>query len=134
MSKNKSVCEILETSKTIAVVGISSNPMRTSRDIAEYLRRNGYDVVGVNPNKKFNDANGIKVYNSLLEIPYKIDIVNVFRRSEDIPYIIPDVLKIKPNVLWLQLGIQNDKAVEDVIKQGIETIQNTCIKVAHSFC
>ncbi len=131
---NKSVCEILKTSKTIAVVGISSNPMRTSRDIAEYLRRNGYDVIGVNPNKKFTDANGIKVYNSLLEIPYKIDIVNVFRRSEDIPYIIPDVLKIKPNVLWLQLGIQNDKAVENVIKQGIETIQNTCIKVAHSFC
>lgn len=131
---NNSLCKILEISKTIAVVGISSNPMRTSRDIAYYLIINGYDVVGVNPNKNITDADGIKVYNSLMEIPHKIDIVNVFRRSEDIPYIIPDVLMIKPKVLWLQLGIRNDKAVKEVIEQGIETVQDTCIKVAHSFC
>jgi len=131
---NNSLCKILETSKTIAVVGISSNPMRTSRDIADYLVINGYDVVGVNPNKNFTDADGIKVYNSLMEIPHKIDIVNVFRRSEDIPFIIPDVLLIEPKVLWLQLGIRNDKAIKEVIKKGIETIQDTCIKVAHSFC
>ncbi len=131
---NIDICEILKRSKTIAVVGISSNPMRTSRDIADYLVANGYDVVGVNPNKNFNDANGIKVYNSLLEIPHKIDIVNVFRRSEDIPFIIHDVLNIKPDYLWLQLGIRNDAAVKDVVEQGIQTIQDTCIKVAHSFC
>jgi len=131
---NNSLCKILETSKTIAVVGISSNPMRTSRDIADYLVINGYDVVGVNPNKNFTDADGIKVYNSLMEIPHKIDIVNVFRRSEDIPFIIPDVLLIEPKVLWLQLGIRNDKAVKEVIEKGIKTIQDTCIKVAHSFC
>ncbi len=131
---NINICEILKRSKTIAVVGISSNPMRTSRDIADYLVANGYDVVGVNPNKNFNDANGIKVYNSLLEIPHKIDIVNVFRRSEDIPFIIHDVLNIKPDYLWLQLGIRNDAAVKDVVEQGIQTIQDTCIKVAHSFC
>ena len=131
---NINICEILKTSKTIAVVGISSNPMRTSRDIADYLVANGFDVVGVNPNKNFNDANGIKVYNSLLEIPHKIDIVNVFRRSEDIPLLISDVIKIKPKTLWLQLGIRNDTAVKDVVEKGIQTIQDTCIKVAHSFC
>ncbi len=131
---NINICEILKTSETIAVVGISSNPMRTSRDIADYLVANGFDVVGVNPNKNFNDANGIKVYNSLLEIPHKIDIVNVFRRSEDIPLLISDVIKIKPGYLWLQLGIRNDSAVQKVIKEGIITIQNKCIKVVHSFC
>ena len=132
--QDTNICEILKTTKTIAVVGISSNPMRTSRDIAEYLVLHGYDVVGVNPNKNFTDANGIKVYNNLEEIPHKIDIVNVFRRSEDIPFIIPDVLKIKPKYLWLQLGIRNDNAVKNVVDAGIQTIQDTCIKIAHSFC
>lgn len=128
------IYEILEQSKTIAVVGISSNPNRTSRSIAEYLRNNGYRVVGVNPNQSFNDANGIKVYNSLEEITEPIDIVNVFRRSEDIPFIIEDVLKVKPKVLWLQLGIRNDEAVSSIIEEGISTIQDKCIKVEHSYC
>ena len=128
------VCEILNQSKVIAVIGISSNPNRTSRSIAEYLRHSGFRVVGVNPNKNFTDANGIKVYNSLDEISDPIDIVNVFRKSNDIPLLIDDVLKAKPKVLWLQLGIRNDEAVASVIKEGITTIQNMCIKVEHSYC
>ncbi|MBK8946579.1 MAG: CoA-binding protein [Ignavibacteriae bacterium] len=127
-------CEILKNSKTIAVVGISSNSFRTSRNIADYLRRNGYDVVGVNPNKTFSNADGIKVYNSLKEIPHKIDIVNVFRKSEDIPQIIEDVNEINPKVLWLQLGIRNDEAVKSSIEKGITVIQDSCIKVEHSYC
>lgn len=128
------VCEILNQSKLIAVVGISSNPNRTSRSIAEYLRYNGFSVVGVNPNTNFTDANGIKVYNSLEEISEPIDIVNVFRKSNDIPFLIDDVLKSKPKILWLQLGIKNDEAVASVIEEGITTIQNKCIKVEHSYC
>ena len=127
-------CEILKTSKTIAVVGISSNPSRISRNIALYLLRNGYNVVGVNPNKNFNNADGIVVYNSLKEIPHKIDIVNVFRKSEDIPFIMDDVLEIMPKTLWLQLGIRNDEAVEKVLNKGVNVIQDSCIKVEHSFC
>ncbi len=132
--KEPDVCEILKHSKLIAVVGISSNPNRTSRSIAEYLRHNGFSVVGVNPNTNFTDANGIKVYNSLEEISEPIDIVNVFRKSNDIPFLIDDVLKAKPKVLWLQLGIRNDEAVASVIEEGITTIQNMCIKVEHSYC
>jgi predicted CoA-binding protein len=128
------LCEILKNSKTIAVVGISSNPMRTSRNIADYLVRNSYNVVGVNPNRNFNDADGIKVYNSLREIPHKIDIVNVFRRSEDIPEIITDVNEIMPKVLWLQLGIRNDNAVQSCIEKKITVVQDSCIKVEHSYC
>ncbi len=127
-------CAILKNCKTIAVVGISSNKDRTSRRITNYLVDAGYKVYGVNPNKAFTDADGICVYNNLSEIPDKIDIVNVFRKSEDIPQIIKDVISINPKVLWLQLGIRNDKAVKEVIENNIVVIQNSCIKVDHSFC
>lgn len=126
------ICEILEKSKNIAVVGISSNPNRTSRIIADFLVRKGYKVVGVNPGKPKID--GMDVYANIRDIPFSIDIVNVFRKPEDIPQVIPDVLAVNPKVLWLQLGIRNDEAVEPVIKKGIETIQDRCIKIEHGMC
>lgn len=126
------ICKILEDSKTIAVVGISSNPNRMSRIIANYLIHYGYNVVGVNPGKP--KIEGIEVYANLKDIPFEIDIVDVFRKSEDIPQIIPDVLAANPKVLWLQLGIRNDEAVKPVIEKGILTIQDMCIKVEHGMC
>lgn len=131
-NKKIDLCGILEKVKTIAVVGISSNPMRTSRDIASYLQMNDYNIVGVNPGKP--KIEGMEVYASLKDIPFEIDVVDVFRRSEDIPQLIPDVLAVKPKYLWLQLGIRNDKAVQPVIDAGITVIQDTCIKVAHMYC
>ncbi len=132
MSDMKTNCDILKNSKKIAVYGISHNPNKTSREIAEYLLRNGYEVVGVNP--AISKAGDIVVYPSLKEIPFEIDIVDVFRRSEDIPELIDDVLAIKPKTLWLQLGIRNDEAVKPITDAGIETIQDTCIAVMHSLC
>jgi predicted CoA-binding protein len=129
---NLNICEILKNSKTIAVVGISSNPARTSRMIADFLQLAGYDVVGVNPGKPKID--GIEVYANLKDIPFEIDIVNIFRKSEDIPQLIPDVLAINPKVLWLQLGIWNDEAVQPCIENGITTIQDKCIKIEHNMC
>lgn len=128
--KTKEIKKILSEAKTIAVVGISRNPYKTSRDIADFLMRKGYQVVGVNPNFT-GEIENINVYSSLTEIPFAIDIVNVFRRSEDIPEIIDDVLKKKPKTLWLQLGIQNDEAVKPVEEAGINVIQNNCIKVMY---
>ena len=126
------VCKILEESKTIAVVGISSNPTRISRMIANYLQIAGYIVVGVNPGEPKID--GMDVYAKLTDIPFEIDIVDVFRKPEDIPQIIPDVLASNPKVLWLQLGISNDEAVQPCIEKGITTIQNKCIKIEHRMC
>ena len=126
------ICEILKKSKTIAVVGISSNPTRTSRMIADFLQFAGYDVVGVNPGKP--NIEGIDVYAKLTDIPFEIDIVNIFRKSEDIPQLIPDVLALNPKVLWLQLGIWNDEAVQPCIENGITTIQDKCIKIEHNMC
>ncbi|MCU7495112.1 MAG: CoA-binding protein [Ignavibacteria bacterium] len=128
----RSICDILKESRNIAVVGISNKPGRDSGRIAQYLKDEGYNVVGVNPLVK--EFPGIKVYSSLKEVPFKIDIVDVFRRSEAIPEIMPDVLEVKPRVLWLQLGIRNDEAVAPASDLGIETIQDKCILVEHRFC
>lgn len=127
-------CELLKKSKNIAIIGLSSNPSRISRDIGRYLVNAGYNVVGVNPNKTFKDADGIVVYNNLAEVPFKIDIVNVFRRSEDIPYLIDDIIKVNPLSLWLQLGIRNDAALKPIIENNILVVQDSCIKVDHSYC
>lgn len=127
-------CELLSCSKTIAVVGLSRRSNRVSREIANYLLSHKFEVIGVNPNKSFKKVNEILVYDSLLEIPEKIDIVNVFRKSEDIPSLINDVIEIKPKALWLQLGIRNNAAVKVVSEQGILVVQDSCIKVEHSFC
>lgn len=119
--------DILKKSKTIAIVGLSSNPEKVSRKVASFLIEKGFTVVGVNP--AIEKAGDIDVYPNLPAIPFQVDIVDVFRKPEDIPSIIPDVLKIKPKVLWLQLGIRNDEAVSEVIEKGIFTIQDKCIKI-----
>lgn len=132
MDEMKQYCEILKNTKRIAVYGISHDPSRTSREIAEYLVRNGFEVVGVNP--AISEAGGIKVYPTLRDIPFEVDVVDVFRRSEFIPELIDDVIAIKPKVLWLQQGIRNDEAVQPVIAAGIKTVQDACIAVMHSLC
>ncbi len=127
-------CDILKNAGTIAVVGISTNPNKTSRNIARYLVSQGYKVVGVNPNCNSEELDGIQMFKSLKDVPVKIDIVNVFRRSEDIPDIIGGVLEVNPGVLWLQLGIKNDEAVKPVSDAGIKVVQDECIYVQHSHC
>ncbi len=128
------ICKLLSETQTIAVVGFSRDKTKTSREIADYLVDRGYHVVGINPFYKEENSDGIKVYSSLADVPFDIDIVDVFRRSEDIPGIIGDVLKKKPKVLWLQQGIRNDAAVKPVIDDGIIVIQDKCIAVYNSLC
>jgi predicted CoA-binding protein len=128
----KEINKILSEAKTIAVVGLSVNPDRTSRQIAEFLVDKGYKVVGVNPTIK--KSGEIDVYPTLTDIPFEVDIVDVFRKPENIPDIIPEVLKLNPKVLWLQEGVRNDDAVKPVIEKGIYTIQNKCITVYYSLC
>jgi uncharacterized protein len=128
----KSICELLKLSKTIAVVGLSDNPTRTSYEIAHFLLKKGYKVVGVNPVVKISGE--IEVYPNLTSIPFPIDIVNVFRRSETIPDLIDDVLAVNPKTLWLQQGIRNDEAVKPVIEKGIVVLQDKCIAVYYNLC
>ena len=127
-----SICQILKEAKNIAVVGLSDKLYRDSYRIALFLRDNGYKVIGVNPFLK--NVEDIVVYKSLVHIPIKIDIVDVFRRSETIPDLVQDVLIIKPKTLWLQLGITNDKALMPVLNAGIEVIQDKCIMIEYLNC
>jgi hypothetical protein len=128
----KQICELLHSAKTIAVVGLSNNPNRTSFQISEVMASRGYKVVGVNPMIK--EASAFDVYASLKDVPFEIDIVNVFRRSETIPEIIDEVLAVNPKALWLQQGVRNDEAVKPIIEKDIQTIQDKCIAVYYNLC
>jgi predicted CoA-binding protein len=128
----KTTCEILKEAKTIAVVGISNKPGRDSGRIALFLKNRGYNIIGVNPVQK--DFEGIKIYQKLTDIEQDIDIVDVFRNSNSIPDLIPDVLIKKPKVLWLQLGIRNDEAVKPAEEEGIQVIKDKCIAIEYNFC
>jgi predicted CoA-binding protein len=130
----KEICKLLSDAQTIAVVGISREAYRTSRRIASFLVDQGYNVVGVNPVFGEGNAGGIPVYMTLADIPHEVDIIDVFRRSEDIPELIDSVLAKNPKALWLQEGIRNDLAVKPVIDSGILTIQDKCIFVYYNRC
>jgi len=129
-SENKIII-ILKNAQTIAVIGISKDPKKISREIASLLKSVGYKIYGINPSIKEDQLDGIEIYNSISEVPSDIDIVNIFRKSEDIPFLIDDILKVNPRVVWLQLGIRNDEAVAPLIEKGIEVIQDECIYVKY---
>ena len=122
--------EILRKYRTIAVVGLSNNPMRPSYGVSEYMQRQGYRIIPVNPGHA--QILGEKSYRTLEEIPEPVEIVNVFRRSELIPPVADSAIAIGAKVLWLQEGIQNEEAAEKARAAGLEVIMNTCILKAHS--
>lgn len=121
---------ILENYKTVAIVGLSAKPHRASYDIANYLIRNGYKVIPVNPN--YDEILGEKVYKSLSEIPDEVELVNIFRRSEDVEPVVREAIEIKAKAVWMQLGIYNDKAAELAKKAGLKVVMDSCIKIEHS--
>lgn len=122
---------ILEEAKTIAVVGLSANPERTSHMIAKALQQNGYRIIPVNP-MLTEPVLGVQPYASLEDIPETVDIVDVFRRSEYTPEIAKQAVKIKAKVLWLQEGVYNEEAYEYASKHGLTVIMDHCIKVDHA--
>lgn len=126
----KQIGEWLKQYKTIAVVGLSDNPERTSYQISAAMQQAGYRIIPVNPN--VTEVLGEKAYPSLLDIPEPVDIVNVFRRSEHTPDVAREAVKIKPKLLWLQLGISNDETAQIAEEAGIPLIMDRCIKVEHA--
>ncbi|MBN1169633.1 CoA-binding protein [Candidatus Micrarchaeota archaeon] len=121
--------EILRKAVTIAVVGLSEKPEKASYQVAAYLIKNGYKVIPVNPN--IREWNGIRSYKSLLEIEEKVDVVDIFRKSEFVPGVVDDAIKIRASVVWMQLGIVNEEAAKKAEKSGIAVIMNHCIKIEH---
>ena len=120
---------ILTEAKSIAVVGISDREDRASKYVSEYMQREGYTIYPVNPN--LDEWNGIKVFDSVSEIPVEVDIVDVFRRSSQILPLTGDVVNAGAKVMWLQQGIVNEQAAEIVSEAGITVIMDSCIMVEH---
>lgn len=121
---------ILEESKTIAVVGLSDNPERTSYQIAAEMQKAGYKIFPVNP--MIDEVLGEKAYASLTDIEEDIDIVNVFRRSEFLPEIAKNTVKVDAAVFWAQQGVVNQEAYDYLKKHNLTVIMDLCIKVLHS--
>ena len=133
---NVTTKEILENYKTIAVIGFSANTEKTAHRVPIYMIEQGYDVIPINP--VADRIAGLKAYHNLESIPYNIEIVNVFRPSEDCLNIAQDVVARKNargdiKVLWLQEGIINDEAKKLAEDNGIEFIQDQCILKEHSY-
>ncbi|RSL29821.1 CoA-binding protein [Salibacterium salarium] len=126
------IAEILKASKTIAVVGLSDNPSRTSYQVSKVMQQSGYSIIPVNPN--VSEVLGIHAVPSLKDIKTPVDIVDVFRRSEHLPAIAKEAadMDITPNVFWTQLGLENEEAFRIAENEGMIVIMNKCIKVEHS--
>lgn len=115
--------------KTIAVVGMSKNPEKAAHYVPKYLSEKGYNVIPVNPTT--DEILGKKCYHTLAEIPVHVDIVDVFRPSEQVQPVIEEAVKIKPKVIWLQEGIHNPEAESIAKKVGIDVVFNRCMLAEH---
>lgn len=120
---------ILKQTKTIAVVGLSANWWRPSYFAAKYLQEHGYRIVPVNP--QYAEVLHEKCYPNLRAIPFKVDVVDCFRRSEEIPALADDAIAIGAKVLWMQLGVINQAAAEKARAAGLEVVMDRCMKIEH---
>lgn len=134
----RSVPEILKQSKNIAVVGLSPTVDRASFEVAQYLQSQGYRIIPVNPTYSGTQILGEKVHANLHEaadalaaIGQRIDIVDCFRKSEDIPPVARDAIAVRAGCLWMQLGIMNQAAADLAAAAGLDVVQDSCIKVDH---
>jgi predicted CoA-binding protein len=121
---------LLTDATTIAIVGASSNPDKTSYGIMQKLQSVGYRVIPVNPRE--TEVLGERSYPSLIDVPERIDIVDVFRRSEDTPGIAGEAVTIGARALWLQTGITNEEAAATATAGGLIVVMDTCIGATHS--
>ena len=117
---------ILSGSKTVAVVGISDKPDRPSHGVAKYLQERGYRVIPVNP--LLTEVLGEKAYKSLTEIPGRVDLVDVFRKSADVPEVAEEAVRIGARFFWMQEGVVSDRAREILDAAGIPWVMDRCVK------
>jgi predicted CoA-binding protein len=116
---------ILRTSRTIAVVGLSSNPYRSSFSVTEYVQKAGYRIIPVNPNE--TEVLGEKSYARLEDIPEKVDTVNIFRRSEFTGAVVESAIKIGAKAVWMQEGVINEEAAQRAREAGLMVVMDRCI-------
>ena len=123
------IAEILNKCKTIAVVGLSSNPNRPSHEVTEYMQRAGYLIIPVNPNE--TEVLGEKSYMQLEDVPGKVDVVNIFRRPKEVPPVVESAIRVGARVVWMQLGIESEEAAEKARAAGLAVVEDACILIEH---
>ena len=121
--------KLLLSAKTVAIVGLSRDASKESHSVAKYLQAYGYKIIPVNP--VADELLGEKVFHSLSEINLPVDVVDVFRPSEECEAVAAEAVKLKPKMLWLQLGIENEAAKKIAEKRGVVFVQNKCIRTEH---
>ncbi|MBA2645888.1 MAG: CoA-binding protein [Pyrinomonadaceae bacterium] len=115
---------ILDECRTIAVVGLSSNPMRPSNGVASYMRRQGYRVIPVNPNEQ--EVFGERAYSSLADVPEKIELVDVFRRADEAGAVVDEAIRIGAKAVWLQEGVIDEAAARRALDAGLMVVMDRC--------
>ena len=123
------ITDVLQRSKTIAVVGLSTNPLRPSHGVSAYMQSHGYRIIPVNPN--IEECLGEKSYRSLLDISENVDIVNIFRRPEFVEEVVDQALRIKVPAVWMQEEVIHERAAEKARDAGIFVVMDRCILKEH---
>jgi uncharacterized protein len=123
------IASLLQRAKTIAVVGLSNNPLRPSHGVSAYMQSHGYRIVPVNP--RIESSLGEKAYASLLDVPEKIDIVNIFRRPEYVEEVVDQAIRLKVPAVWMQEEVIHERAAEKARQAGIFVVMDSCILVEH---
>lgn len=132
LGSDAEIKELLQNTKTIAVVGIKMEPHQPAFYVPQYMQNAGFKIVPVPV--YYPDATeimGERVYRTLADIPEPVDLVNLFRRSSDVPKHLDDILAKKPKAVWMQSGIYNNEVAETLAKAGIKVVQNLCLMVEH---
>jgi uncharacterized protein len=134
LRSDEQIAAMLRDTRTVAVLGIKpeTHAGQPAHYVAKYMHDRGYDVIPVPVYyPEVDQILGRKVYRKLTDVPQGLDLVNVFRRSEDIPKHTEEILSAKPKAVWFQLGIRNDDVAETLAKAGIKVVQNLCLMVEH---
>lgn len=123
------ITNLLQRVKTIAIVGLSDNPMRPSYEVAKYLQEQGYRIIPVNP--AVREVLGEKAYATLAEVPEKIDLVDIFRNSESVPPIVDEAIRLKIPAVWMQETVVHPEAAEKAHHAGLMVVMDRCVKKEH---
>ncbi len=129
MNDDQMMKDILVSAKTIASVGLSSNPGKESFWIVKYLKDQGYRIIPVNPTAE--EILGEKAYPDLESVPEQIDVVQVFRKPEDVPPVVDSAIKAGAKVVWMQEGIVNEEAAQKAREAGLQVVMDACMRVTH---
>jgi predicted CoA-binding protein len=126
----QAIKQILEECRTIAVVGLSSNPMRPSNSVSDYMRRRGYRIIPVNPNE--SEVFGEKSYVTLADVAEQIDLVDIFRRSEEAGAVVDEAIRAGAKAVWLQEGVTDTAAAQRALDAGLLVVMDRCILKEHA--